>query len=136
MNTSYQMEEIITKIRNHLGRQLDFIVLFGSRATGHSYPLSDIDIGVRVTNSQKGLHDTFVDLLSLFDYVDTTSSPKIDVTLLNLASLTLLYRVVRDGELLYTKDESVWPCFVEYVLNRYPDWNYYIENYLKQSLGA
>ena len=130
------MEEIISKIRNHLGEQLDFIVLFGSKATGHSHPLSDIDIGVRVSNPTKGLHDTFADLLSLFDYVNPTSSPKIDVTLLNLASLTLLYRVVRDGEVLFTKDGEVWPCFVEYVLGRYPDWEYYIENFLNQSLGA
>jgi len=130
------MEEIISKIRNHLGNELDFIVLFGSTATGHSHPLSDIDIGVRVSNRQKGLHETNVDLLSLFDFIDMTTSPKIDVTLLNLASLTLLYRVVRDGKILYAKNEGVWPCFVEFVLSRYPDWEYYIENYLKQSLGA
>ncbi|MDF1538804.1 MAG: nucleotidyltransferase domain-containing protein [Candidatus Thorarchaeota archaeon] len=136
MNINEQMEEIVTKIRNHLGEQLDFIVLFGSEATGHSHPLSDIDIGVRVSNPTKGLHDTFANLLSLFDYTDSSSFPRIDVTLLNLASLTLLYRVVRDGKILYAKDDEVWSCFVEYVLGRYPDWEYYIENYLRQSLGA
>ncbi len=136
MDSSGQIEEIISKIRNHFGEELDFIVLFGSAATGHSHPLSDIDIGVRVSDSHMNLQDTFADLLSRFDYVDTRSSPKIDVTLLNLGSLTLLYRVVRDGKILFAKNEQVWPCFVEYVLGRYPDWEYYIENYLKQSLGA
>jgi len=130
------MDEIVTKIRKHLGEQVDFIVLFGSRSTDTIHPLSDIDIGVKVSNPQGELHDIFGHLLSLFDYVDKRKSPKIDATLLNLADLTLLYRVVRDGKLLYKKDEDVWPCFVEYVLSRYPDWKYYIENYLKQSLGA
>ena len=130
------MDEIVSKIRGHLGDQIDFIVLFGSKSTGDSHPMSDIDIGVKVGNSSEELQKIFGDLLSLFDFVDKQNSLKIDVTLLNLANLTLLYRVVRDGKLLYTKDEEVWPCFVEYVLGRYPDWEYYIENYLKQSLGA
>ncbi len=136
MNTSNQMSEIVIKIREHLGEQVDFIVLFGSMSTGETHPQSDIDIGVKVSNPQKELQLVFGDLLSLFDFVDKRNSPKIDVTLLNLADLSLLYRVVRDGKVLYSKDEDVWPCFVEYVLGRYPDWKYYIENYLKQSLGA
>ena len=130
------MNEIVIKIREHLGEQVDFIVLFGSMSTGETHPQSDIDIGVKVSNPQKELQLIFGDLLSLFDFVDKRNSPKIDVTLLNLADLSLLYRVVRDGKVLYSKDEEVWPCFVEYVLGRYPDWKYYIENYLKQSLGA
>ena len=136
MKTKDQMGEIVSTIKGHLGNQIEFIVLFGSRATGETHPLSDIDIGVKVSNSHEELQKVFGDLLSLFDFVDAENSLKIDVTLLNLADLTLLYRVVRDGKLLYTKDEEVWPCFVEYVLGRYPDWEYYIENYLKQSLGV
>ncbi len=130
------MNEIVIKIREHLGEQIDFIVLFGSMSTGETHPLSDFDIGVKISNPHEELQLILGDLLSLFDFVDKRNSPKIDVTLLNLADLSLLYRVVRDGNVLYSKDEEVWPCFVEYVLGRYPDWKYYIENYLKQSLGA
>ena len=130
------MNEIVIKIREHLGEQVDFIVLFGSMSTGETHPLSDFDIGVKISNPQKELQLIFGDLLSFFDFVDKRNSPKIDVTLLNLADLSLLYRVVRDGKVLYSKDDEVWPCFVEYVLGRCPDWKFYIEKYFKQSLGA
>ncbi len=136
MKFDEEFTDAVTRIKALLGDDLDFIVLFGSASTGYEHPLSDIDIGVQVSNPQKELHETFGDLLSLFDTIDKENSPKIDVTLLNLADLTLLYSVIRDGKLLYKKNEDVWPCFVEYVLSRYPDWKYYIENYLKQSLGA
>jgi len=136
MKIDEQLEMIVTKIRNHLGEQLDFIVLFGSHSMGATHPLSDIDIGVRVSKPQSEIHEIFGELLSLFDYVDKTDHPKVDVSLLNTASLSLLFRVIRDGKLLFQKDEEVWPCFVEYVLSRYPDWHYYMENYLKQSLGT
>ncbi len=136
MELEQQLEMIITTIKGHLGDQLDFIVLFGSLSTGYFNPLSDIDIGVSVSNPRKELPEISGELLSLFDFDDKTSSPRIDITLLNLASLSLRFRVVQGGQILYAKDEEVWPFFVEYVLNRYPDWHYYIENYLKQSLGA
>ncbi|TFG11247.1 MAG: nucleotidyltransferase domain-containing protein [Promethearchaeota archaeon] len=136
MNQDELLDDIVTQIRNELDEQVDFIVLFGSMSTGNTHPQSDIDIGVQVSNPKKELQTIFGDLLSLFDFVDKNNSPKIDVTLLNLADLTLQYRVVRDGKLLYTKNDKVWPFFQEYVLVRYPDWEYYIQNYLKQSLGA
>ncbi|MHA1863699.1 MAG: type VII toxin-antitoxin system MntA family adenylyltransferase antitoxin [Candidatus Thorarchaeota archaeon] len=136
MKFDEEFTDAVTRIKTLLRDDLDFIVLFGSASTGLTHPLSDIDIGVKVSNPKKELQKTFGDLLALFDFVDKDNSPKVDVTLLNLADLTLLYRVVRDGKLLYSKNEDVWPCFVEYVLSRYPDWKYYIENYLKQSLGA
>ena len=136
MTKNEQMNEIVSKIRGHLGEQVDIIVLFGSMSTGETHPQSDIDIGVKVSNPQKELQLIFADLLSLFDFVDKENSPKIDVILLNLADFTLLYRVIRDGKLFYTRNDEVWPCFVEHVLVRYPDWEYYIQNYLKQSLGA
>ena len=138
MELEQQLEMITTTIKGHLGDQLDFIVLFGSHSTGDTHPLSDMDIGVRVSNPKKELDEIFGELLSLFDYVDKKRIPKIDVSLLNLpsVSLSLLFRIVRDGRILYERDKEVWPCFVEYVLSRYPDWHYYIENYLKQSLGG
>ena len=129
------LEDIVSKIRSKLGEDVDFIVLFGSVATGHSHPLSDIDIGVKISNHEEELVKIFADLLSLFDAVDDRKH-KVDVSLLNLGNLTLLYRVVRDGQILYQRNEEVWPCFVEYILGRYPDWKFFIENYLEQSLGV
>lgn len=130
------MDEIVSKIRRHLGDQIDFIVLFGSASTGETHPLSDIDIGVKVSLKEEEYNFIFTELLSLFD---SSKDPHIDVTLLNIASLSLQFRVVRDGKILYVRQNEksdVWQTYVEYVLIRYPDWRFYIENYLKQSIGV
>ena len=133
MNSDKELNEVVTRITQLLGDDLDFIVLFGSAATGHTHKLSDLDIGVKVSVPESSYAEVFKELLSLFD---STENPHIDVTLLNLASLSLQFRSVRDGKMLYSRNEEVWQVYVEYVLTRYPDWNLYIENYLKQSIGG
>ena len=115
------LEMIVTKIKEYYGEQLDFIVLYGSLSTGYFNPLHDIDIGVRVSSPRKELLEASAELPSLFDFGDKTFSRNIEVTLLNLVSHSLLLIVVQDGQILYAKDDEVWPRFVEYVLSRSPD---------------
>ena len=133
MKSDEEFTSVVTRIKTLLGDDVDFIVLFGSVATKHTHKLSDVDIGVKVSLNEDQYTHIFSELLSLFD---CTKNPHIDVTLLNMASLSLQFRVVRDGKILYLRDEDGWQKYVEYVLTRYPDWNIYIDNYLKQSLGA
>jgi len=133
MKLDEELESIVTRIKTLLNDDIDFIVLFGSAATGLTQPLSDLDIGVKVSVEKAKCNEIFSNLLSLFDL---SRKPRVDITLLNQASLSLLFRVVRDGKILFARNDDVWQAFVEYVLIRYPDWNYYIENYLKQSIGA
>jgi len=128
-----RLESTVTFVLGLLGDQVDFIILFGSAATGHTHAMSDLDIGVFVSSPEERWAHIFNDLLGLFD---SEAGQKTDVTLLNSAPLSLRFRVVRDGELLYVKDEERWLRFVETVLNLYPDWKIYIENYLNESLEA
>jgi predicted nucleotidyltransferase len=121
MKLDEELESIVTRIKTLLNDDIDFIVLFGSAATGHTQPLSDLDIGVKVSVEEAKCNEIFSNLLSLFDL---SRNPRVDITLLN------------DGKMLFARNDDVWQVFVEYVLIRYPDWNYYIENYLKQSIGA
>jgi predicted nucleotidyltransferase len=127
------VESVVARIEDLLNDDLELIVMFGSMATDSTHALSDLDIGVRVTAPEEKHMEIQGNLLSLFD---STTSPRVDVTLLNLASMSLLFRVVRDGKVLFARDSNAWPSFVEFVLIRYPDWNYYIEDYLRQSVGA
>jgi predicted nucleotidyltransferase len=126
-----RLESIVTLVLDLLGDQVDFIVLFGSAATGHTHAMSDLDIGVSVSSPEARWATIFDDLLGLFD---SEARRKTDLTLLNSAPLSLRFRVVRDGKLLYVKDEELWLRFVETVLTLYPDWKIYIENYLNESL--
>lgn len=133
MGLDSELESIVTRIKTLLNDDIDFIVLFGSAANRHAHSLSDLDIGVKVSVEEAKCNEIFSNLLSLFDL---SRNPRVDITLLNQASLSLLFRVVRDGKVLFARNDDIWQAFVEYVLIRYPDWNYYIENYLKQSIGA
>lgn len=128
-----RLESIVTLVLGLLGDQVDFIILFGSAATGHTHAMSDLDIGVFVHSPEERWAPIFKDLLGLFD---SEAGQKTDITLLNSAPLSLCFRVVRDGKLLYVKDEECWLRFVETVLTLYPDWKTYIENYLNESLEA
>lgn len=133
MSPDNHIETVVIQIQDLLQDNLDFIVIFGSFVTGNSHPRSDLDIGVWVSLPEEKHSEVFGNLLCLFD---SSSTPRVDVTLLNMASLSLLFRVARDGKIVYARNDKVWPNFVEYVLSRYPDWNYYIEDYLNQSLEA
>jgi predicted nucleotidyltransferase len=127
------LRKIVCKIQACIGNQLDFIVLFGSRAHGTFLPISDIDLGVKVSVAETGYGRLQLELAGLFAF---DALPRIDIVLVDAASLTLKYRVVRDGRLLYQRTPEVWPTFVEEVLTRYPDWKIYLDHYLTEAIGA
>ncbi len=126
-------QEVVARILRSLGDRVELIVLFGSASTGKTHPLSDIDVGVRVDAPTEDWSTLRMNLLSLFDM---TKNPHIDVTLLNGASLTLQFHVIRDGQLLYQKRSHLWEDYVEYVLQRYPDWAIYMQRYFHEAVGV
>jgi predicted nucleotidyltransferase len=127
-----RIKEMTKRIQEIVGEDLEFVVLFGSYARGDNSPISDIDIGVKTSRNSEGNNSLQLKLAGLGD---TMSKPSFDIVLLDNASLTLQYRVVRDGEILYQRDSDAWPAFVEYVISRYPDWIIFLEQHLTESLG-
>ncbi|MBN2228425.1 MAG: nucleotidyltransferase domain-containing protein [Candidatus Thorarchaeota archaeon] len=49
MSSDRKLKRIVARIKKVLCDDLEFIVLFGSTATGTTHPQSDIDIGFRVS---------------------------------------------------------------------------------------
>lgn len=133
MVASEILDKIVNKIQDAIGKRLDFIVVFGSQARGNTHPLSDVDIGVKTSAAESERFEMRLKLAGLFD---PDSRPRIDIVLLDGAPLTLQYRAVRDGKILFERGSEVWPCYVEQVLIRYPDWRIYLSNYLKESVGV
>ncbi|MDO8123881.1 MAG: nucleotidyltransferase domain-containing protein [Candidatus Hermodarchaeota archaeon] len=127
------LQKIVRRIQACVGNRLEFIVLFGSRARGKTLPLSDIDLGVKASVSETEYGKLQLELAELFTF---DSPPRIDIVLLDAAPLTLKYRVVRDGRILYQRTPEVWPTFVEEVLSRYPDWKIYLDHYLAEAVGV
>ncbi len=127
------LKKIVRQIQACVGNRIEFIVLFGSRAQGTPLPISDMDIGVKVSASEKEYSKLQLELAGL---ITSDTLPRTDFVLLDAASLTLKYRVIRDGKLLYQRNPDVWPTFVEEVLSRYPDWKIYLDHYLAEAVGV
>ena len=79
---------------------IELIYLFGSKAKNSSSKLSDIDIAVLLEKyRRKDLKDIFLSLI--YDFTKLFDSDKIDLLLLNKASLAIQFNVISEGKILY-----------------------------------
>jgi len=98
-----------------------FAYLFGSQARGQSGPLSDIDLAVLLADTVQNA-DTFETRLMLMAEVShQLRTDSIDVLILNQAPLALAYRVLRDGILVYCRDEAKRIKFTARTVSMYLD---------------
>ncbi len=102
----------IAKIAEKYG--LDFVVLFGSQATGRTHPKSDVDIGV-ISHSK-------FDILPLMTDMDKILG-RDDVTVVDLsrASPTLMRAIVAEGKLLYEREEAMFLKWKYYAIRVWMD---------------
>ena len=85
-------------------RGLDLVVLFGSQVTRRLHSKSDIDIAV--IGKQALAFDKQLDLIG--DFYTLFKREDVEVVDLATASPTLMYVVVRDGKLLYERQENIF----------------------------
>ncbi len=118
--------------------------LFGSRARGDSGPLSDVDIAVLLAG-QPTAEECARQQLALLDKVTAhLRRDDVDVVILNRAPLLLQHRVIRDGKVLFCRDELRRVRYETRALMAYMDFRYYQERYfdalqeriLREGLGA
>ncbi len=79
--------------------RLSFVTLFGSQARGNVHPDSDIDIAV----IGKDDHDK---MRLMADFSDLLKREDVEVVNLAHASPTLMHSVVKDGVLLYERENG------------------------------
>jgi len=98
------MQDVAQGIERALRRHTDVVVayLFGSRARGTSGPLSDIDVAVLLRGDGHALERR---LALMADLAEVSGRERVDVVILNEAPVALAYRVLRDGRLLFSRDE-------------------------------
>ena len=73
---------------------LEFVVLFGSQATGRTHAASDIDIAV-ISKQELNIPRLMREASELFERED------VEIVDLGRASPTMMYAVVQEGKLLY-----------------------------------
>lgn len=96
--------DIVGRLRPLLSAAPDVVVayLFGSFARGHAGPLSDVDVAVLLRDpaDEAGCRRLVADIASI------VAPRRADVVVLNDAPVALAYRVVRDGQVLVSRDEA------------------------------
>lgn len=109
---------------------LQLIYLFGSRATGRETKVSDFDIAVLINKAKAyNLKKLILDLI--FDFSQIVHSDKIDLVILNKASLAVQYNVISDGEILYELDPEIRYDYEVKVISLYLDFKRYEDEYFK-----
>lgn len=94
------------------------VYLFGSQIEGNLGPMSDYDLAVLVDRATDGreIQSRLAHELSC-----VLQTERIDVVLLNRASIELAYAIIAQGEVLYEQDIATRVEYEATVLSRYGD---------------
>ncbi len=107
---------------------LQLIYLFGSKATRRDTKVSDIDIAVLLNDREAyNLKNLILDLI--FDFSRVFCSDKIDLVILNKASLAVQYYVISDGEILYALNPETRYNYEVNLISLYLDFKRYEDEY-------
>ena len=94
------------------------VYLFGSQIKGTADPMSDVDIGVIFGGKDTAINDLLIlqdDLQRLF------GSTRVDLVLLETASVTVAFKAISQGEVIYSTNDEIRTDFEERVLRDYHD---------------
>jgi predicted nucleotidyltransferase len=87
----------------HYVPEIALVYLFGSQAEGHVGPLSDYDLGVLADEPESA---PYVRSRLAFELGRRIATSKIDIVMLNRASVDLAFAVISRGKLLYQRDDA------------------------------
>ncbi len=107
------------------------VYLFGSTAQGFAKSISDIDIAVRFDESRSP--DSSFDIkIKLIDDLENLFARKVDIVILNSASLKMFHQVMISGLLIFTRDRINELDYCVRKRKQYFDFKYYIDKDIKE----
>jgi predicted nucleotidyltransferase len=106
------------------GTQVLFAYLFGSQATGRTHHWSDVDIAVYMEPGWDG--DRLEAMLDFARRVeDSARVGNVEVLVLNGAPLRLQGRVIRQGNVIYSRDEPGRVAWESRTFREFVDFEYH-----------
>jgi predicted nucleotidyltransferase len=106
--------------------------LFGSTAQGADRQLSDVDIAIRLTDDI--LPEVSFDIrMQLMDDLENYFGRKVDIVVLNSASLKLIHQVLRTKQIIFGKDPVEEMDYAIQKQKEYFDFKYYIDKDIQES---
>lgn len=100
--------------------------LFGSSVQGAVLISSDVDIAVRIDNNLTS-EQAFDLRLQLIDELENHLGKRVDVVVLNSASLKLVHQVIGNGVMIFAMDPRIEQDYAVQKQKEYFDFKYYIE---------
>jgi predicted nucleotidyltransferase len=124
------------KIVEFLSEQdnVDLAYLFGSVAEGKEGTLSDIDLAVLLDESLNKTEMFDLQLSLISELVSILRTDKVDLIVMNDASLSLNYEIIRANHPLLAKDEGKRIDFEHGVMSRYLDRRFYEKRWASEFL--
>lgn len=105
------------------------VYLFGSQVDGGADAMSDVDIGVIFGDQEISLDD----LLFLQDDLQRLFGPApVDLVLLEKAAITVAYKAISQGELIYSKCDQSRTDFEERVIRSYQDFAPFLSMFYRE----
>lgn len=89
--------------------EINTAVLFGSYSKGRNQKKSDVDIAI-LLNHYRSVPWKYKS--KLMDEVEKVCDREVDLLILNEASPHIAYRAVKEGKILFQKNQSFWSQFV------------------------
>ena len=124
-----QKKEIIDELTRLLieREEIIFAYLHGSFLT---HDFRDIDIAVYLKKDEDVLYEVElgVELEKILKF-------PVDVRVLNSAPLTFKFKVIKDGLLLFSRDERIRSDFEALTISEYHDFSYFRKRYRREVLG-
>ncbi|HXF71171.1 MAG TPA: nucleotidyltransferase domain-containing protein [Actinomycetota bacterium] len=103
------------------GSGVVFAYLFGSRATGHARPDSDVDVAVYLDPPPE---DPLAAALALAGRLEERSGVGgIEVVVMNAAPLPLLGRILRERIVIFSRDEPARVAFESLTFREFQDFD-------------
>jgi len=105
--------------------------LFGSTALGIANSDSDMDIAIRIDKSLAS--HSYLDLrIQITDDLEKHLGCKVDIVVLNTASLKMIHQVIVNGRLLFSRDRDKELDYLVQKRKEYFDFKYYIDKDIRE----
>jgi predicted nucleotidyltransferase len=122
--------DLIEGLRETLGREKDilFAYLYGSAMYDPNLSMGDIDVAVYLKAADMNQYIRKEEELTAF-LASKLHTDEIDLRILNALPLVLKYSILKDGKLLFSRDELHRVDFETSVMIRFLDLKPYLDEY-------
>lgn len=113
MELSQKQKEKIAEIAQKY--HLKLVLLFGSQAIGRAHKESDVDVAFLPETDL----DFDTDVMINYEFTNTFGTDKVDTVNLRTVSPLLFYGIFQAPQVLFAKDEVVFPGYRAYAFKKY-----------------